>query len=190
MKLVEIFVLGKYEYTNRVGTWIYYLNYKKAVIKRSGYIINAGSPTRTTLISLYNALERITEPCNIIVHSKMALGFKKPKQSLNKDLIVQILTLVNKAGHQISFDTKDDFGRVDIWEQVYGTKSDGTKTKLPDNKENKQKDGKTNAPDIRDKSNPNDVFNTERPSNNWKDMYNELLNDDKNTRWVPGSGGY
>lgn len=189
MKNIEIFVIGKYEFTTRVGTWIYYLNYKQAVIKRSGVIRNAGSPNRTALIALYAALEKVTEPCNIIVHSKAALGFKKPKQSSNKDLIVQILTMVNKAGHIINFDTQDDFGRVNIWEQVYGTQSDGTKTKLQNSKEKRQK-SKIEMPDIQNKSNPNDVFNTRKPTSNWRDMYNELLDDDKGTKWTPGSGGY
>jgi len=194
MKTVEIFVIGKYEFSSRVGTWIYYLNYKKAVIKRSGIIKNAGSPNRTTLVALYKALEKIKEPCQLLIHSKAALGFKKPKQSANKDLIFQILTTINKAGHLVTFDTQDDFGRVDIWEQVYGTNSDGSKTKIQENIIKKEfKSGcnlNISRPDIKDKDTPNEVFNTGNSTSNWKDMYNDLLNDSKGTSWVPGSGGY
>lgn len=194
MKTVEVFVIGKYEYKTNIGTWIYYLNYKKAVIKRVGIIQNAGSPNRVSLFALYSALQCIKEPCNILVHSKAALGFKNPKQSHNKELIFKIQTLINKAGHIVSFDTTDDFGRVNIWEQVYGKNSDGTK---PNNK--------TSKPDIANAKKPNDVFSREAPGEqeeydkhieetaasqqDWRLMYSDLMCE-SNGNWVDGMGGY
>lgn len=202
MKNIEIFVIGKYDYKSNIGTWIYYLNYRKAVIKRIGTITNAGSPNRTTLVSLYLALQQVKEPCNILVHSKAALGFKKPKQSSNKDLIIKIQTLINKAGHLVTFDTTDDFGRVNIWEQVYGKNSDGTK---PNNFNNK-----TSKPDINNAKKPNDVFSRETPEErakreqeeydkhieemtashkDWRSIYSDLMCE-SNGNWVDGKGGY
>lgn len=202
MKTVEIFVIGKYEYKTNIGTWIYYLNYKKAVIKRVGTIHNAGSPNRVSLFALYSALQCVKEPCKIIVHSKAALGFKNPKQSHNKELIFKIQTLINKAGHVISFDTTDDFGRVNIWEQVYGKNSDGTKPNSFNNKISK--------PDITNAKKPNDVFSRETPEErdkreqeeydkhieemaasqqDWRLMYSDLMCE-SNGNWVDGMGGY
>ena len=187
MRNIDIFVIGKYEYRTGIGNWIYYLNYKNAVIKRSGYVKGAGSPNRTMLISLYKALRQVTEPCNITIHSKAALGFKKPKQSTNKDMIIQIQTLINKVGHIVTFDTSDDFGRVNIWEQVYGTNSDGTKTQL-----------QTQKPDIINKKTANEVFEhnqseidkqVEASKEDWRAMYSDLMGPSQGC-WVPGSGGY
>lgn len=192
MKSIEIFIIGKYEYKYKLGTWVYYLSYKRAVIKRTGQITNAGSPNRVTLYALYQALEKVKEPCEIVVHSKIPLGFNKPKESVNKDLLVQIQTAINKAGHIVKFDTKDDFGRVDIWEQVYGT---------PINQDKKQR--AQAKPDINNKTTPNSVFETPREPNytdaeieeqkakstDWREMYSDLMGPSQGT-WVPGSGGY
>ncbi|MBO5387942.1 MAG: hypothetical protein J6A59_07380 [Lachnospiraceae bacterium] len=193
MKNVEIFLIGKYEYNSKIGTWAYYLNYKKAVIKRCGQINNGGSHVRVALYALYRALEHITEPCNIIIHSKSPLGFKYPKKSSNKDLLIKIQTTINKAGHIVHFDTTDDYGRVDIWEQVYGT---------PINKGKVQRDVKS-KPDIDGRKTPNDVFNTNKKeedydkiveeqamkSKDWREMYSDLMGPSQGT-WIPGSGGY
>lgn len=200
MKQVEIFVIGRYDYRSHVGTWIYYLNYKKAVIKRCGQIPDAKSAARVTLYALYEALGCITEPCEIIVHSKSPLGFKRPQSSNNKDVIMKIMSTVNRAGHLIHFDTKDDFGRVDIWEQIYGTPVGYDSQNKYENKHNV----KTAKPSIDNANTINDVFDTHKQSSSsedeiikeqamqssdWREMYSDLMGPSGGT-WVPGSGGY
>lgn len=195
MKLVNIYLTCNYEYSSNIGKWAYYLNYKRAVIKRYGTVKNAGSVNRTLLFALYQALNHIKEPCEIEVFSKTSLGFNHPKKSPNKDLIGKILTMVNKAGHVIKFTKTDDFGMVEIWEQVYGTPIC----------EDKHKD-KTTKPDIKNKKTPNDVFSTTDKGNepemsekeieeqksaahDWREMYSDLMSESQGS-WVPGSGGY
>jgi hypothetical protein len=152
-------------------------------------VTEAGSPNRTTLYALYMALNHVSEPCNILVHSKISLGFKNPKQSSNKELIFKIMSTVNKAGHLIAFDITDDFGRVNIWEELYG------KPVVKDNKAEK-----TAKPKIENKQTPNDVFDNHQMSEkeieemaekhqDWKSMYSDLMGE-SNGSWVPGSGGY
>lgn len=177
MKSIDIFVEGKYDYKFQLGTWIYYMSYKQAVVKRTGQINECGSPTRSALQALYNAFDNIKEPCIITVHSKVPLGFKTPKKSNNKDLLVKIQTAVNKAGHIINLEIDKEFSKPAMWEQVYGT---------PINKDS----NKTTRPDIRNKNTPNEVFsNEESDEEKLKREWEELLNE-QNGRWTPCSGGY
>lgn len=178
MKSIDIFVEGKYDYKFQLCTWIYYMSYKQAVVKRTGQINESGSPTRSALHALYKAISSIKEPCNINVYSKVPLGFKTPKKSTNKDLLVNIQIAVNKAGHIISFDVDKDFSRPVMWEQVYGT---------PINQDNKS--NRTVRPDISTKKTPNEVFNTESDEEKLKREWEEILNEQR-SGWVPGSGGY
>lgn len=207
MKKVEIFVKGYYEYKFKTGTWVYYLNYKQYVIKRVGKITTQGNPDRMILLALYKALNAINQPCKIEVHSKYKLGFEHPKKSKNKDLIFQIQNTINKAGHIMNFDTTDDFGRVDIWEQIYGTNIESVDI----NKENPFEDESYNnetpndifkdsskaleIPDELIKSNSNiqnEIDNNLEKENlppSWRDMYDDIMGP-SGSAWVPGSGGY
>ena len=49
-------LLDKYDYKFQIGTWIYYMSYKRAVVKRTGQINEYGSPTRSALQALYKYL--------------------------------------------------------------------------------------------------------------------------------------
>lgn len=179
MKSIDIFVEGKYEYKFQLGTWIYYMSYKRAVVKRTGQINEYGSPTRSALQALYKAIEKIKEPCKITVYSKVPLGFKTPKKSINKDLLVNIQTAVNKAGHILNFEIDKDFSKPLMWEQVYGT---------PINKDSNI--NRTVKPDIGNKKTVNEVFSKEESDEEkLKREWEELLNE-QNGRWTPGSGGY
>jgi len=185
MKEMSIYVDGKYDYRFQTIRYIYYLSYKTAVVKKSGTIVQQGSPARAQLQSLYLALQRVTEPCIINIYSKYPLGFKNPKKCNSKDLIVEILNAINKAGHIVKFIIDKEFYQVDIWEQTYGTR-----VPKPDNISNKQIE---NKPDIGDKQSPNDIFSIKEDSILSKEEQlqkeYEELNNDMNV-WVPGSGGY
>lgn len=178
MKSIDIFVEGKYDYKFQLCTWIYYMSYKQAVVKRTGQVNENGSPTRSALHALYRAISSVKEPCNIRIYSKVPLGFKVPKKSTNKDLLIDIQTAVNKAGHIISFEIDKEFSKPNMWEQVYGT---------PVNQD--KKSNKTTKPEISNKKTPNEVFSTESDEEKLKREWEELLNE-QNGRWTPGSGGY
>lgn len=178
MKSIDIFVEGKYDYKFQLGTWIYYMSYKKAVVKRTGHINEYGSPTRSALQALYKALDNVKEPCNITVYSKVPLGFKTPKKSNNKDLLVRVQTVVNKAGHVINLEIDKEFSKPTMWEQVYGTPI------------NSDKCYKTSKTAISSNKTPNEAFEiTKSDEEMLKKEWEELLNE-QNGRWTPGSGGY
>lgn len=179
MKSIDIFVEGRYDYKFQLGTWIYYMSYKQAVVKRTGQINEHGSPTRSALQALYKALDNVKEHCNITVYSKVPLGFKTPKKSTNKDLLVKVQTIVNKAGHIVIFEIDKEFSKPTMWEQVYGT---------PINQDSNN--SRTVKPDISNKKTPNEVFiNEESDEEKLKREWEELLNE-QNGRWTPISGGY
>ena len=179
MKSIDIFVEGKYDYKFQLGTWIYYMSYKQAVVKRTGQINEYGSPTRSALQALYKAIEKINEPCKVTVYSKVPLGFKTPKKSINKDLLINIQTAVNKAGHILNFEIDKDFSKPLMWEQVYGTPINHDKHI-----------NKTTKPDITNKNTPNDVFaGSESEEEKLRKEWEEILSEQHGV-WVPGSGGY
>lgn len=181
MKSVDIFVAGEYDYKFQLGTWTYYLSYKKAIIKRTGQIYETGSPTRSSLQGLYKALDRITEPCYINVYSKTPLGFKTPKKSNNKDLLAKIQNTINRAGHIEKFEVDKEFSKPLMWEQVYGT---------PINKEHTVE--RTAKPNIDNKKEPNEVFSMHDNIDEKaliEQEWNEILNE-QHSAWTPGSGGY
>lgn len=182
MKNIDIYVDGKYYITDEIENWIYYMSYKDAVIKRVGQINEKGEYKRVLLQALYKSLEHILEPCSITVYSKIELGFNKPKKSRNKDIIIRILTAVNKAGHKIRFRVDNKFEQVDIWEEKYGNQNS-----------NIGHSQNTIIPDIKGKITPNDVFKQNNIVDDHQEQlrkeWEELLNDN-HSAWVPGSGGY
>lgn len=150
MKHIDVYVNGSYDYAVRMGYWVYYLSYRGAVLKRTNWVQGNGNYTRIVLWGLCKALEAITEPCDITVHSKTALGYKNPKRSSNKDLLIRVLVAVSNAGHTIDF-VVDDLHQVEMWEQVYGKEVDGAP---------RSKRGTSVKPDIKNIKSPNEVFNT------------------------------
>lgn len=179
MKVVNIYVCGSYEYKSRIGTWIYYMEYNGAVKKQSGQAGGIKSPAQTLLLALYKAIQCINQPCKLIVHSKQGLGFNKPKQSPNKELILKIIQDIKDKGLVVEFETNCDFTQVDKWEELYGSKKASNK-----------------------KINPNDIFAmtnkqeekqlekmAEEANQDWRAMYSDLMGPSQGC-WVPGSGGY
>lgn len=186
MKNIEIYIIGNYDFNFRASIWTYYLSYKKAVIKRTGLTYENWSRNRADLQALHNALQHVIEPCKIKIYSKTRLGFDKPRLSSNKDLIVDIMSIINKEGHIVEYVFAKEMPQVDIWEQLYGTPINTSKQSNIENK-----------PDIKYKKTPNDVFSRDddiikeqaMQSHDWREMYNDLMDSNNNT-WVPGSGGY
>lgn len=171
MKTIHIYVLGKFEYKTGIGTWIYYLNYKDAVIKRTGNIENAKCPVRVALYSLYIALQQVKEPCYIIIHSKAALGFKYPKKSSNKDILVKIQRVINNLGHSVEMIVDTDFSIIDEWENMYN--------KPKTNRQQKPQE-RYPAAYIEQKINEN---------KDWRSMYSDLMGPSEGA-WQAGMGGY
>lgn len=190
MKVIDIYVEGKYYYKFQISTWCYYMSYKKAVIKRTGQVNGQGSPARSTLLALYKALDKIKEPCILRVYSKIPLGFKTPKKSPNKDLLINIITAITKAGHIVSFEVDSEFYKPTMWEQLYGTPINGSTRKEDTKSKDYKIQTKTAIHNIENKTKHNEVFsNTESEEDKIKREWEELLNDDKGA-WVAGSGGY
>lgn len=208
MKKIEIYVRGTYSYKFRCGTWEYYLSYKRAVIKRYGTVYDIQSQNRTVLYGLYMALQQVTEPCLIEIHTKEKLGFKTPKKSVNSDMLARIQNLINRAGHEIKIVENCDFAKVDMWEQVYGTpiekytynKKENKSAKITNDTsfesietdqnlidfKHKIKGTQNAKPDISNASSPREVFKGSE-SHDWRSMYDDL---DDGPAWQPGSGGY
>ena len=182
MKNIDIYISSKYDYSSDYGIWTYYLNYKKAVIKRCGNLKSTRNMSRLALIALYNALQHVHEPCSITIHSKISLGFDRPKRSVSRDIIIKIQQLINESGHVINLDISGDFNIVNIWEQVYGTP---VKINEPYIEETRSSEEKFNH-----QENKNNKDYSHKPkSSNWKDMYEDLMSD-THSAWVTGSGGY
>ena len=180
MKTIEIFIrtYNSYDYS-------YYLVYKGAIIKRVKHLDERSYSVRINLIALYEALQHLNEPCNIIIHARVPLGFKQPKKSKNQDIILKIQTLVFKMGHILSIDNNNYSDLLDSWDKKY------TKGNVDRAIENKRQT--TVKPSIDNKSKVEDVFDNNIKeqaiqSSDWKSMYEELMSDDG--KWVPGSGGY
>lgn len=178
MKNIEIFLDANYDTKFNMANVAYYLVYGNAIIKRCDCIQNAGSHHRALLKTLSFALKKVTEPCNILVHSRCDLGFKNAKKSVNKDMILSITKYITSCGHVIAFDTEDDYSRVRMWEQLYGNKSSKQKSVAPNIK------GKKSANDVFDTSN-----NQSEAESDWRLMYSDLMGPSQ-CAWVPGSGGY
>ena len=121
MKEIRIYIIGKYDYHFRVSIWSYYLNYKTAVIKTNGEKYEDGSVNRALLHGLYEALQRITEPCHIIIYTKVSLGFDNPRKSIDKNTMLNIVQTIIKAGHIVEYIVANELSQVNIWEQLYGT---------------------------------------------------------------------
>lgn len=122
MKIVDIYVLGKYDSNTHEGQWIYYLGYCCAVKKESGFVKDAKSSHRMCLYALHNALNHITEPCELVINSKVPLGFANIKDSANRDMLVQIQKEIVSGGHIVNFEPKANFKQTEIWEKQYGNK--------------------------------------------------------------------
>lgn len=177
MKVVDIYVLGKYEYKTSVGQWIFYMTHKGAVMKKSGYIENAGSSTRTTLYALLQAIGRIKEPCMLRIHSRANLGFLSMQKSKNKDLLISIQRQIVNAGHQFTHDTKFPNEQIEKWEEENRQKVKAEKEKAEIEKKREM--------DAYDKM----IEEQAMQSEDWRAMYSDLMGPSQGC-WVPGSGGY
>lgn len=201
LKKVEIYITVKMDYKFHIGNYAYYLSYKRAVIKKVGTVKDTVSYQRTALAALYFAIKSMNEPCACTVYTLKDLQFKEPFKSDNKKLMYEVMKLINDKGQEVEFVVTNDFGRVDIWEQVYGhnvsdsRQQDTQAEKKDDSIESNYRDAQ---PDIANKETPNDVFSTESNQtsesydknglgHSWLDMYNDI---DEGSTWVPGSGGY
>lgn len=192
MRDIEIFIKGRYEYRYNLITIEYYLNYKKAVIKHCEQEVCQSTSAGATLKALDRALDHITEPCNIVVHSKYDLGIGKPKNSKNKVIIESILKKIAIGCHVVEYDTLDDFGRVRIWEELYGVTSIKSTDTVESSKEQepfpviqRQTDYK---PYISNYNTPDEVFRHKGNSLSALDEFGD--NDDDEGTWNAFSGGY
>lgn len=178
MKEVDIYVLGKYEYNTGVGTWIFYMTHRGAVLKRMGYIDNAGSSVRTTLYALMQALDRIKEPCDLRIHSRANLGFLNMQKSRNKDLLMHIQRAIVNSGHTFSHDTKFDNNLIEKWET-------DNKNKINKAKKEAQQEAARREQEEADRL----IQEQAMKSADWREMYWDLMGPSQGC-WVPGQGGY
>ncbi|MBO5388301.1 MAG: hypothetical protein J6A59_09205 [Lachnospiraceae bacterium] len=117
MKNIKIYLVSKYEYSSKIGTWTYYIEYKGAVKKSTGTMKNARSSARMLLVALIQALMCLNQPCNIVVISKVPLGFRNIISSPNNDLLCHIHDLILRHKHMASFKVDNDFSNVEEWER-------------------------------------------------------------------------
>lgn len=180
MKVVDIYVIGKYEYKTQTGNWIFYMTHRGAVMKQSGFIEKAGSPTRVALYALLQAINRINEPCNLKIHSKTNLGFMSMQTSKNKDLLVVIQRQIVNAGHLFSHDTNFPSEQIEKWEEENRLKQEN-KRKAEIEQERKRK--------AEEEAYDRHIEEQAMQSEDWRAMYSDLMGPSEG-RWVPGSGGY
>lgn len=201
MKSIDLYIDGEYSHQYKMENWIYYMAYKDAVVKRSGYIGKDGSRYESTLQALYIAIEHITEPCNITICSRQNLNFDNPSKLKPKAVAKSIMMAITKSGHTVHFKIDKEFKRVKQWESSRADEhSDSSNNNLRDaeNEKNERNDytaayvskhednksSKTNldntalkitaTPDIADKQTVDDVFKTsEKSSNSQSDILSE-----------------
>lgn len=193
MKSIDIYIDGIHDSRFQLNILIYYLSYKDAVIKRVKHMKtdSYSNYNMLQLLSLYEALKDVKEPCIITVHSKKETWLNKPKRSLHKDLIAKIQLLIINVGHILILKEKDDFHKVDMWEQVYGTKIESENKQKYMNSHVQESKNITKKdeykPDISNANTANEVFSKEKVD--WKKLYDEALGDGDRA-WVGGMGGY
>lgn len=184
MKVVDIYLIGKYEYSTQRGNWIFYMTYKGAVMKRSGFVDNAGSHTRTALYGLVEALNRLKEPCDLRIHSKTNLGFTSMQKSKNKDLLVNIQRQLVNAGHLFSHDTEFPTEDIEKWEED-NKRRNGLASSTNKHNDRQEQRRKKAEEDAYDKL----IEEQAMQSGDWRAMYSDLMGPSQGC-WVPGSGGY
>lgn len=171
MKVIDIYVIGKYEYKSQNGNWIFYMTHRGAVMKQSGFIENAGSPTRVALYALMQAIGRITEPCELKIHSRSNLGFLNMQTSKNKDLLMNIQRQIVNAGHIFSYDTNFPDKQIEKWEE--------------DNRRREAEERRKAEEEAFEKN----IQEQAMQSEDWRAMYSDLMGPSQGC-WIPGSGGY
>lgn len=121
MKDVDIYLdsfYGGYE-EEEWSEWVYYLHYKGAVIKRTGRE-DGRVPMRLLLLeALKEALNHMTEPCKITVHSKIRLGLERARGSSDKDIMSKIIMGSLRSGHILEFKVDKEFDDVQVWEKKH-----------------------------------------------------------------------
>ena len=106
MKEVNMYIRGicknSGEYSEiKEGRYIVLLEYKGRHKQDIGIEFNTTS-NRMLLKALIKGIEMLKEPCIINFYTPTSLGFKKPNKSPNKDLINEVLTLVEAKGHKLN----------------------------------------------------------------------------------------
>lgn len=105
MKQVKIYVrgicknTGRYQeiYEGRAIVVLEYLGkYKQIRLQEQNTTAN-----RMILKGVVAGLEKLKEPCEVIVYVTTALGFRKPQKSPNKDLLGEVNRLIAEGGHML-----------------------------------------------------------------------------------------
>ena len=98
MKTVELYAIGKCNYNDNTGYWIYYLEWNGVVLKRGDRCdLNCRlSPTKVTLYAIYKALTALNESCIVKIHTRSNVGLNNVKNSPNKDFIKSIHDVIIK----------------------------------------------------------------------------------------------
>lgn len=189
MKTVELYAIGKCNYNDNTGYWIYYLEWNGVVLKRGDRCdLNCRlSPTKVTLYAIYKALTALNESCIVKIHTRSNVGLNNVKNSPNKDFIKSIHDVIINAGHQVSWDTNFDNNKIDMWEKKYGNKSNNHmsyKDRIEKEKQEKLKKQQEEQ-EAYDKY----IEQQAMEAKGWREMYSDLMGPSQGT-WVEGSGGY
>lgn len=190
MKTVDLYAIGKCNYNENSGYWIYYLEWNGAVLKRadSCSLNDKISPTKVTLYAIYKALIAVNEPCIIRIHTRANVGLGNVKNSPNKDYIKQIHDVIINAGHQVSWDTDFDNAKIEKWEQENNSKKTKHHVSYKDKMEQQKQDR------IRKKQEEQEAYDRyieqqAMEAKGWREMYSDLMGPSEGC-WIQGSGGY
>lgn len=183
MKVIDIFLIGKYDYKNNIGCWTYYMSCMGAVKKDCNYTTGKTSAARMAIIALLHALECIHTPCIIRIHTKNNFNLNNIKKSQNKDLLEKVQMIIIKAGHQISIDNDVNDDVINTWEYMYGNKAerDAEAKRLREQQKAEKKIQKEMDKQLEKQA--------EQNTQDWRSMYSDLMGPSEGA-WVPGSGGY
>lgn len=190
MRTVDLYAIGKCNYSENSGYWIYYLEWNGAVLKRSN-ICNMNckmSPTKVTLYAIHQALIAIKEPCIIRIHTRANVGLSNVKNSPNKDYIKQIHDVIINAGHQVTWDTDFDNVKIDKWEKENNPKQTKHHISYKDKVE-QQKQEKIKKQQEEQEAYDRYIEQQAMEAQGWREMYSDLMGPSEG-RWVQGSKSY
>ncbi len=99
MKHVTIYSDCRFNYTTRQGNYFVALEYNGKIKRISGAIVGENETgNRAIIYGLIEAVKLLKEPCELMILTSTAIGFKKTFKSVNGDLIAVLLNAIEEKG--------------------------------------------------------------------------------------------
>jgi hypothetical protein len=116
MKQVTLYSDCSFNYTTRQGNYFAALEYN-GKLKRISGAIEGESETgnRAIIYGLIEAVKLLKEPCQLMIITSTAVGFKKNRKSPNGDLIAILLNVIDEKGCVFDY---SDISKNDIYRKT------------------------------------------------------------------------